>query len=197
MKTNTDHITIGRNPALTIAIVQARLLSTRLPGKVLADVCGQPMLARQMARMQLAQHLDEIVVAIPESTTDDTLAAFCVMRGWALFRGSETDVLGRYLGAAEASGADTVVRVTADCPLIDPFVIDAAVLLHRCGTIHGPLDFVANNLVSTFPHFTKSQSIIIESQNCLPSMAQPLKSINSTLEIKPCVAQSSCRAVAA
>lgn len=110
------------------------------------------MLARQMARMQLAQYLDDIVIAVPDSTTDDVLALYCAMRGWEVYRGPENDVLGRYLCAAEIAGADIVVRVTADCPLIDPFVIDAAIQLYRQGTIKGPFDFVANNLIPTFPH---------------------------------------------
>jgi spore coat polysaccharide biosynthesis protein SpsF (cytidylyltransferase family) len=126
--------------------------SSRLPGKVLADVCGQPMIARQIARMELAQSLDEIVVAIPDTRADDVLAQYCLARGWAIYRGPELDVLLRYLGAAEAAGASTVVRVTADCPLIDPLVIDDAVELFQRGTRQGPLDFVSNNLVPTYPH---------------------------------------------
>lgn len=132
----------------TVAIVQARMSATRLPGKVLADVCGEPMIRRQMDRMLRAKFLDEIVVAIPDSSSDDVLAAYCVLRGWAVYRGSERDVLGRYLGAAEAADAATVVRVTADCPLIDPSVIDATIAMY----LNGGFDFVANNLAHTFPH---------------------------------------------
>lgn len=136
----------------TVAILQARMGSSRLPGKVLADVDGMPMICRQVQRMTMAQSLDEIVVAIPEGRQDDVLAQVCLAQGWAIYRGPEYDVLGRYLGAADAAGADTVVRVTADCPLIDPFVIDDVVRLFRSGTKAGPLDFVSNNLVPTYPH---------------------------------------------
>lgn len=136
----------------TVAILQARSGGTRLPGKVLADVGGQPMIARQMHRLEMASLLDDIVVAIPDSATDDALAEECLRRGWALYRGPENDVLGRYLGAAEAIDAETVVRATADCPFIDPFVIDDAIRLFRTGTKAGRFDFVANNLVPTFPH---------------------------------------------
>jgi spore coat polysaccharide biosynthesis protein SpsF (cytidylyltransferase family) len=132
----------------TVAIIQARLASTRLPGKVLADLNGEPMISRMMGRLALAKTLDEIVLAIPDAQSDDILAAYCLTRGWAIFRGSERDVLGRYLAAAEATEADVVVRVTSDCPLIDPFLLDACVLLHRTGAY----DFVANNLEPTFPH---------------------------------------------
>jgi spore coat polysaccharide biosynthesis protein SpsF (cytidylyltransferase family) len=132
----------------TVAIIQARLGSTRLPGKVLADVCGEPMIARQMARMSRARMLHGIVVAIPDGPKDDYLAGVCLDYGWALYRGSEQDVLSRYLGAAEAAEADIVVRVTADCPLIDPRVLDATVTMH----LGMPLDFTANNLIPTWPH---------------------------------------------
>jgi len=136
----------------TVAIVQARAGGTRLPGKVLMDVRGQPMIARQMARMEMATLLDEIVVAIPDTPENDVLAGLCLAHGWALFRGSECDVLARYLGAAEAADADTVVRVTADCPVIDPAIIDGTILLYQLGTAAGRFDFVSNNLVPTFPH---------------------------------------------
>lgn len=132
----------------TVAILQARLGGTRLPGKVLADVLGQPMIAHQMARLQLARELDEIVVAMPDGKSDDLLSRYCFDRGWSRFRGPEDDVLTRYLYAAETFKADIVVRVTADCPLIDPFVIDSLVLLFK----GGGYDFVANNLTPTFPH---------------------------------------------
>lgn len=111
----------------TVAIIQARLGSTRLPGKVLLDLAGEPMLARVVARVGRAQRLDEVVVATTTETPDDALAALCVERGWLCFRGSETDVLDRYYRAATAQKADVVVRITSDCPLIDPAVIDAAV----------------------------------------------------------------------
>lgn len=132
----------------TVAIVQARMGSMRLPGKVLADVCGVPMIARQVARLRMCRWLDEIVVAIPMSSSDDELAQLCFSSGWATYRGSEHDVLGRYLGAAEAVDADLVVRVTGDCPLVDPMVIDDCIQLFRSSDF----DFVSNNLLPTWPH---------------------------------------------
>jgi len=98
--------------------------------------------------LQLARELDEIVVAMPDGKADDILSGYCFDRGWSRFRGPEDDVLTRYLYAAETFKADIVVRVTADCPLIDPFVIDSLVLLFKSGGY----DFVANNLEPTFPH---------------------------------------------
>lgn len=122
--------------------------STRLPGKVLLDLCGAPMIVRQMQRMERAKTLDEIVVAIPDTPDNDRLAEVCLARGWALYRGPEFDVLQRYLGAAECAEAGTVVRITADCPLIDPAVIDDVVHFYQ----RGDFDFVSNNLIPTFPH---------------------------------------------
>ena len=136
----------------TVAIIQARIGGTRLPGKVLASILGRPMLQCQMERLERCRTLDSIVIAIPDTSANDMLAELCFTWNYALYRGSETDVLGRYLGAAEAADADTVVRVTADCPLIDPGVIDDCVRLFQRGGATGPFDFVANNLQPTFPH---------------------------------------------
>ena len=110
-----------------IAIVQARMGSSRLPGKVMADICGSPMLAHQVRRLKRAAALDEVVIATTSSERDAPLVALAERLGIGCFRGSETDVLDRYRGAAEAFSADVVVRITADCPLIDSDVIDAVV----------------------------------------------------------------------
>ena len=109
----------------TIAIVQARMGSSRLPGKVLLDLAGEPMLARVLRRVRRARRVDEVLVATTTEARDDAIAAFCVERDWLCFRGSEQDVLDRYYQAATGRRADVVVRVTSDCPLIDPELIDA------------------------------------------------------------------------
>ena len=110
-----------------VAIVQARLGSSRLPRKVLADIEGSPLLAVLLSRLAAARSLDAIVVATTNSNLDDELAE--AVRGWGfdVHRGPSADVLSRYLGAAEASRADVVVRVTGDCPLIDPRNVDRVV----------------------------------------------------------------------
>jgi spore coat polysaccharide biosynthesis protein SpsF len=110
-----------------VAIVQARMGSTRLPGKVLLDMGGEPMLARVVSRMSQARTVDEVVVATTAKPVDDAIVRLCADRGWPFFRGSEEDVLDRYYRTAETYRADVVVRITSDCPLIDGGVVDCVV----------------------------------------------------------------------
>ena len=131
-----------------MGIVQARTGSTRLPGKVLKPVCGRTLLEHQMERMLRARSLDRLVVATTTSPADDAIVDLVRARGWICHCGSETDVLSRYAEAARAEGAAVVVRMTMDCPLIDPEVVDLVVGMLR----GGPFDFVTNNLEPTFPH---------------------------------------------
>jgi spore coat polysaccharide biosynthesis protein SpsF len=111
----------------TIAIIQARMASSRLPDKVLLDIAGKPMLAWVVERTQRAQNLAEVIVATTTDPSDDAVQALCQERGYPVYRGSAFDVLDRYYRAARQHGADIVVRITADCPLIDPGLIDEAV----------------------------------------------------------------------
>ena len=113
---------------MALAILQARMSSTRLPGKVLASVAGAPMILRQMERLRRARRLDRIVVATSTETGDDELAQVLTAAGVPVHRGDLQDVLGRFIGALDAFGpAETVVRLTADCPLADPGVLDATI----------------------------------------------------------------------
>src|SRR5437867_6131871 len=108
----------------TVAIVQARIGSRRLPGKVLRDIHGKPMLYRVLNRIQRAIRLDDIVVATTSRAEDDCICKLASAWGFQAFRGSEEDVLDRYYRAARLSGAELVVRITADCPLTAPDLID-------------------------------------------------------------------------
>jgi spore coat polysaccharide biosynthesis protein SpsF len=131
-----------------VGIVQARMGSTRLPGKVLLPLLGEPMLTHVMRRVGRARALDDVVVATTTAADDDVIAALATAEGWPLVRGSETDLLDRYLGAARAHEADVVVRVTSDCPLVDPEVIDRTV----DAFIAGGVDYASNVLPPrTFP----------------------------------------------
>lgn len=112
-----------------VAIVQARSGSSRLPAKVLADVCGRPLLTMLLRRLLAAGNLHEVVVATTQSDSDDLVAQVAVDAGAGVFRGPVDDVLARYAGAAALAGADVVVRVTGDCPLVDPALIDELVAL--------------------------------------------------------------------
>jgi spore coat polysaccharide biosynthesis protein SpsF len=101
--------------------------STRLPGKALAPVGGRPLLATMLDRVRGAESLDDVWVATTEHPRDDEIDAVARASGAGVFRGSEDDVLGRYAEAAAASDADVIVRMTSDCPLLDPAVVDRVV----------------------------------------------------------------------
>lgn len=110
-----------------VAIIQARMGSTRLPGKVLMNLAGEPMLARVVNRCRRATLLADVVVATTTQPADEAIVRLCEERGWPCVWGSEDDVLDRYHQAAEARHADVIVRITSDCPLIDPAVVDRTV----------------------------------------------------------------------
>jgi spore coat polysaccharide biosynthesis protein SpsF len=128
--------------ARTVAIVQARMGSTRLPGKVLLPLLGQPVLDRVMRRARRATLLDEVVVATTTLPEDDPIVDLARDSSWPVERGSENDLLERYLGAARTHRADVIVRITSDCPLIDPDVIDAVVTAFRADGA----DYASNTL---------------------------------------------------
>jgi spore coat polysaccharide biosynthesis protein SpsF len=116
-----------RAPGRVVAVIQARLGSTRLPGKVLLPLLGEPVLARVMRRASRAHRLDEVVMATTVDPSDDPLAELAAREGWPLVRGSQDDLLDRYVLAARTHRADVVVRITSDCPLIDPDLIDRTI----------------------------------------------------------------------
>ncbi|MBI4327439.1 MAG: glycosyltransferase family protein [Chloroflexi bacterium] len=136
----------------TIAIIQARMGATRLPGKVLRPLCGQSVLGHVVARVQAARRPDGLLVATTEAAGDDVIAAECVRLGIGCFRGSEQDVLARYQGAARASGAEAIVRITADCPLFDGLLLDQMLAVFLEANQAGiTVDYLSNVLKRTFP----------------------------------------------
>lgn len=131
----------------TVAIIQARMTSTRLPGKVMMDLDGSPMLYQVIARARLANALDLVTVATTTNATDDTIAEYCKAQRVQCFRGSENDVLDRYYQAARHFGAEVIVRLTADCPLLDPAVIDQVIETFRAGDY----DYISNTIEVSYP----------------------------------------------
>jgi len=119
--------------------------STRLPGKVLKDIAGRPMLSYQMERLRRVKRAERIVVATTDQPADDAVERFCQKEMLACVRGSEHDVLARYHLAIERFPADVVVRITADCPLIDPAIVDEAIAAYEP-------DYVSNMLEITYPY---------------------------------------------
>ncbi|MFZ6026486.1 MAG: cytidylyltransferase domain-containing protein [Chloroflexota bacterium] len=133
--------------ARCLAIVQARMSSSRLPGKVLLDIGGRPMLARVVERTRRAGMLQDVVVATTTDASDDPVAQFCAEQSYACFRGSLSDVLDRYYRAACAFEADKIVRITADCPIIDADIVDRVVrLLQEPEPAAQAVDFAASRL---------------------------------------------------
>jgi spore coat polysaccharide biosynthesis protein SpsF len=130
-----------------VAIIQARMGSTRLPGKALRDICGRTMLARVVRRTRRSRLVDEVIIATTIEPSDKAIVDECKLLGVPFFRGSEQDVLDRYYRAARTFSADSIVRVTSDCPLIDAEIIDKVV---RAFLNDSP-DYASNTLVSTYP----------------------------------------------
>jgi spore coat polysaccharide biosynthesis protein SpsF len=170
----------------TVAIIQARMSSSRLPGKVLLDIAGQPMLVRVVERTRRARLVDQVMVATTTEASDDPIQRLCAKRGYPCYRGSLHDVLDRYYHAARQAGAQAIVRITADCPLIDPEVVDktlraflgigeepgsaipATAVQAEFGsttpaTAIGPYDFVANRLP---PPWGRTYPIGLDTEVC-------------------------------
>lgn len=142
------------------AIVQARMQSARLPGKVLRPLDGVPVIQWICERLSRCGQLQEIIVATSRSPADDRLAETARKLSVPVFRGSEQDVLDRYYRAARAVRADAIVRITGDCPLIDPALVDEAVSRLRAG--EPELQYVSNNLPPTYPDGLDVEAFTLE-----------------------------------
>lgn len=130
-----------------VAIIQARMDSTRLPGKVLKDISGKPMLWHMLNRLKLSNGIDNIILAIPNSVQNDRLEDLAKGLKLHCFRGSEEDVLDRYYKAALEFGGDVIVRLTSDCPLIDPCITDRVIEEH----LLTDSDYTSSGIKRTFP----------------------------------------------
>ena len=132
-----------------LTVVQARMGSSRLPGKVLLPLAGQPLLVRMVARVRRARLAGTVVVATTTEAADDAVAACCAAHGLPCFRGDALDLLDRHYQAARHYQADVVLKIPSDCPLIDPAVIDQVLRVYLEG--EGRYDFVSNLHPATFP----------------------------------------------
>jgi spore coat polysaccharide biosynthesis protein SpsF len=152
-----------------VIVVQARMTSTRLPGKVMMDLGGRPMLERQLARLERCSRVDDIVLAVTTNPDDASLTELAGRRGLRWYRGSEHDVLSRYAGAARETAADMVVRVTSDCPLIDPEETDAviAALEERRTTA----DYASNRLEPHLPRGLDTEALWRDALDRMDRMA--------------------------
>jgi spore coat polysaccharide biosynthesis protein SpsF len=135
-----------------VAVIQARIGSTRLPGKVMLPLAGEHVLTHDVRRLRATPSVDRVVVATSTEPPDDIVARYAERAGAAVHRGSETDVLGRLHGAARAHDADVVIRATGDDPLVAPAVVDACAERVRAGA-----DYAANTIERTFP-----QGLVVE-----------------------------------
>lgn len=133
---------------VTATIVQARMASTRLPGKVLLDLGGQTVLSHVIERCRAVNGVDLVCCAVPDTPDCDPVAMEAGRCGAVVFRGLEHDVLDRYYKAAQFLGADVILRVTSDCPLLDP-AICGVVLQRLAGR---DVDYACNNMPPTWPH---------------------------------------------
>jgi spore coat polysaccharide biosynthesis protein SpsF len=135
------------NPAPVLALLQARMSSTRLPGKVLLRTCGKPLLQHQIERVRRAAGIDRLVVATSTDPSDDAIAGLCAALDVPIFRGSLDDVLDRFVQGMRPHRPEWVVRLTGDCPLADPDIIDRVIARAK----DGGADYVSSALHPTFP----------------------------------------------
>jgi spore coat polysaccharide biosynthesis protein SpsF len=147
------------NTARIVAIIQGRMSSSRLPGKVLKEIAGKAMLELVVERAHLATTIDEVVVATTTEPEDAEIEKFCQEHSIPVYRGSLNDVLDRFYQAAKLYRADAIVRLTADCPLLDPGVVDHTVEVF----LQSGVDFAANRLP---PPFKRTYPIGLDTEVC-------------------------------
>jgi spore coat polysaccharide biosynthesis protein SpsF len=157
-----------------VAVVQARTGSTRLPGKVLADVGGIPLIAHSLRRLRVSGRVDQVVLATTEHHSDDALIELARREDVGAYRGSERDVLSRVRGAAESADADAVVRITGDCPLLDPAVVDRVVSALVDAPDH--CDYASNVLRRTYPKGLDTEALWLDSLRRIDELATSTES---------------------
>ena len=141
-----------------VATIEARMSSTRLPGKVMMPVLGKPILHYLVEMLKSVPSIDEIVLATTINKTDDRLIEFAISENISYFRGSEDDVMLRVVEAADSVSADIVVEITGDCPIIDPQIVEQTILMYMANNA----DYVSNGHVRSFPDGMDTQVFALD-----------------------------------
>jgi len=163
-----------------VATIEARMTSTRLPGKVLLEADGKPMLKHLVDRLRQVKSIQVIVLATTINSTDDCLEAFAKEEKIAYFRGSEEDVMGRVIGAADAVKADIVVEITGDCPIIDPLLVEQTIQMF----LHNTCEYANNCLIPSYPDGMATQVYSLETLKRSAALTnEPLDREHVTLHI--------------
>ena len=164
----------------TVATIEARMTSSRLPGKVLLNAAGKPMLKHLINRLQAVPSLDQIVLATTVNATDDVLEEFARQAGIECYRGSEEDVMQRVVEAGAHSNADIIVEITGDCPIIDPQIVEQTIRMFHANKV----DYVSNAYVRSYPIGMDTQVFLLETLKRSQSMTKdPLDHEHVTLHI--------------
>lgn len=165
-----------------VATIEARMTSSRLPGKVLMPALGKPMLGRLIERLRSVSLVSEIVLATTINPTDDVLEKFAHDEGIAVFRGSENDVMSRVIGAAESVAADMVVEITGDCPIIDPDIVSQTI---QMSLFNPEANYVSNAHIRSYPDGMDVQVFSLDTlKNSAALTSDPLDREHVTLHIR-------------
>jgi spore coat polysaccharide biosynthesis protein SpsF len=141
-----------------VATIEARMTSSRLPGKVLLPAAGKPLLEHLVNRLKKVPQIDEIVLATTINQTDDILVNFAENQNITYFRGSEEDVMQRVINSAESVNADVIVGITGDCPIIDPIIVEQTIQMF----LHHHVDYVSNGVIRCYPDGMDTQVFALE-----------------------------------
>ena len=165
----------------TVATIEARMTSSRLPGKPMMEVCGHPMLGHLVDRLKAVESIDVIVLATTSNQTDEVMAQYASSIGIEVFRGDEDDVMGRVVNAGKSVDADVIVEITGDCPIIDPEIIEQAIRSYRENTY----EYVGNQHVRSYPDGMDVQVFALETLIRSEAMTdEPLDREHVTLHIR-------------
>lgn len=152
-----------------LCIIQARMGSERLPGKVMREVLGIPMITYTLDRVKQSRYIDEVVLATSDKTTEEPLVTYLTTKDYNVYRGSENDVLKRYIDAAEQYGGDIIVRVTGDCPLIDPVMLDHVITCYLTNNY----DYVGIDTLNK--RYIRGLDVEVFSKKCLERIYDTVK----------------------